>query len=113
MVFRLRLVCNTQYIVVFAYIYIQYIGFPCHPTHVPATNIQIERLSLTPNRIASSIDDAKTKKTGGLVHSKHKQTIPTGMDRLCLFNYNKRAMDDVWRLGLRIRKEKQSAILLL
>ena len=48
-----------------------------------------------------------------LVHSKHKQTIPTGMDRLCLFNYNKRAMDDVWRLGLRIRKEKQSAILLL
>ena len=67
MVFRLRLVCNTQYIVVFAYIYIQYIGFPCHPTHVPATNIQIERLSLTPNRIASSIDDAKTKKPGGLL----------------------------------------------
>ena len=48
-----------------------------------------------------------------LVHSKHKQTIPTGMERLCLFNYNKRAMDDVWRLGLRIRKEKQSAVLLL
>ena len=48
-----------------------------------------------------------------LVHSKHKRTIPTGMESLCLFNYNKRAMDDEGRLGLRIRAEKQSAILLL
>ena len=65
--FRLRSVCYAQYIVVFMYIHIQYIGFPCHSTHVPATNIQIERLSLPPNRIASSIDGAKTKKPGGLL----------------------------------------------